>query len=184
MGYTNYNYVSLANEADLTTPTSAQGQYRLGDVVVIDLSTPTSTGITRTTEVKKYMYVKSHAALTQYQPYVIVPSATAGAEWVTAAPVTLASEICLIGVPQVAFTSGYYGFVQIQGRATAKIAATTHTIGDSLKLPSAATAFTTDGTSGSAIFSANSAAFCTTVSTAAETKEVVLVGRFCDTPAT
>lgn len=100
---------TLGNIGDLTTPTSTR-VYTLGDVFrFMD---------TDTKSVKEFMYVKSHAALTQYQPYVINQSATAGSEFITAVPFTLASAQVLVGVPQVAFTSGYYGFVQIKGKAS------------------------------------------------------------------
>lgn len=177
MGYTVYNYVSLANEADLTTPTSSQGQYRLGDVVRVDLSVPSSTGVTRTGEVKKYMYVKANGALTAYQPYVIVPGTTSGSEWVAQSATTSTTVCNLACIPQVSFTSGYYGFVQIEGKCTAKIAATTHTIGDCLELISAATTLTPTTTSGSTTFGADTVAICNSVSTGAESASVMLVGR-------
>jgi len=107
---------ALGNQTDLTTPTEAQ-VYKLGTIVeTIDEDTKS---------VHKYIYVKSHGALTQYQPYVVTASGTAGSEVITAAPVATASAVVLVGVPQVAFTSGYYGFVQIEGKGTAVIAAST-----------------------------------------------------------
>lgn len=167
MGNVNaYTRISLGNTSDLTTPTSS-AYYPVGGVVeVTDYDGP----------VKKFMYVKSHGTLTAYQPYAIVPSATYGL--ITAAPATSTTVINKIGVPQVAFTSGYYGFIQIEGAATAKLAAETHTIGDHLEVVSAATTFNlSSATSGSTSFDASCAAVCNSVSTGAESASVVLVGR-------
>ena len=93
--------VALGNKSDLTTPTSTQ-EYPLGAIV--------ETFDSNSDIVKQYMYVKSHTTLTQYQPYVINGGGASGSEWITGAAVTLASAVSLVGVPQVAFTSGYYGF--------------------------------------------------------------------------
>lgn len=112
MTTTLYNRLNLGNKNDLTTPTSTQ-EYPLGYIYEVSDS--------NTAAIKKYMYVKSHAALTAYVPYLISASGTAGSEVITAAPATLASAVNLIGIPQVDFTSGYYGFVQIEGKTTAAL---------------------------------------------------------------
>lgn len=172
MGNTVYNYVSLANARDLTTPTSTQGPYRLGDVVRID---DVDNGVKC---VKKFMYVKAANALTAYVPYVVVPGAVAGSEWVAQSPTTSTTVSNLVCVPQVAFTNAYYGFVQIEGKATAALAAATHTIGDHLELTSAAVSLVlSSATSGSTSFDASCVAICNSVSTGAESASVMLVGR-------
>lgn len=104
------NYIAVNND-DITTP-SATAKYPLG--MEVDIKTTTN-------EIKRFKYVKSHGALTAYVPYAINGSHTSGSETITAAPATLASAVNLIGVPQVAFTSGYYGFVQIKGIATSAV---------------------------------------------------------------
>lgn len=102
----------VINEDDLTTPSSAiNPNYLLGQVYSFKDSSNSAA-------VKQFMYVKANGALTAYVPYRIVASGTAGAEWTTAAPITLTASVSLIGIPQVAFTSGYYGFIQIAGAAT------------------------------------------------------------------
>lgn len=132
------NRLALGNKSDLTTPTSTR-QYRLGYIY---------SEIDDTTQVvKRYIYVKSHAALTQYQPYVITNGGTAGSEWITGAPATLASAVVLVGVPQIAFTSGYYGFVQIEGNATGLITASTGYVnGNAMKVVNTGTSFVADST--------------------------------------
>jgi hypothetical protein len=172
MGNTVYNYVSLANARDLTTPTATQGSYLLGDVVKIyDVDNGVKV-------VKTFMYVKAGVAMTAFQPYVIAPGAASGAEWVTATAATSTTVINVACVPQVDFTINYYGFVQIEGKASAKLAAVTHTIGDTLELISAATTLTLNSaTSGTVVFDASVVAICNSVSTGAETGSVMLVGR-------
>jgi len=99
------------NEEALTTPTSTQ-KYTLGQEVTFRNM---STGL-----VDKYVYVQAHAALTAHVPYIVVPVASTGtgSEWKSAAPVTNTAEQSLVGVPQAAFTSSYYGFVKVQGQST------------------------------------------------------------------
>lgn len=121
---------ALANIADLTNPSATQ-DYKLGIVIEIQDDA--------TKSIKKYKYVKSHGALTQYQPYVVTASSTAGSEVITAAPVTIVSAVVEIGIPQVAFTAGYYGFVLIEGKGTAVITSATYVTGNALKLTNAAT---------------------------------------------
>jgi hypothetical protein len=154
-------------EGDLTTPTLEKNPtYPLGAIYnVVDTNNPSA--------IEQFMYVKSHAALTQYQPYTVVGASTASAEVVTAAPATLASGVTVC-IPQVAFTSGYYGFVQIFGACTAKLAAETHVAGDYLELLTTGTTLIVDGTSGATAFSAKSVAVQVGALTGAGTTTVFL----------
>ena len=117
--------VALGKIEDLTIPTSTQ-EYPLGlEVVVEDSDTKT---------IKKFIYVKSHAALTAYVPYALNFTSTAGSEVITSAPVAISAQI---GIAQVAFTSGYFGFIQTMGDCLANHAgATTNTY--ALKISAAA----------------------------------------------
>lgn len=156
------------SETDLTTPSSAIGPYPLGFVwEVQDDAAPNA--------VKKYMYVKSHTTLTQYQPYTVVFANTSQAEVVTAAPVTLASGVTPC-IPQVAFTSGYYGFVQIFGACSALLANETHVAGDYLELLTTGTTLIVDGTSGSTAYSAKGIAIQVGTLSGAGTATVFLFG--------
>jgi hypothetical protein len=143
------NFFTITQQ-DLTTPTSTQdNRYKLGQVVAI-LDTDTQME-------KRFIYVKSHSALTQYQPYVLGYSNTSGSEVITAAPATRASGVTVV-VPQVAFTSGYFGFVQVFGPCTALLANETHVAGDFLEILNAGTTFIVDETSGSTAYSTKSVA--------------------------
>jgi hypothetical protein len=105
----------IGNIGDLTVPTATQ-QYTLGrEVTVVDSDK---------LAVKKFVYVYAPGALTQYVPYNISNTQASGKEVVAIAPVTTSGAVCLVGVPQVAFTSGYYGFVQTMGNLTAVLTAT------------------------------------------------------------
>lgn len=132
----------VVNETDITTPTSTlNGLYVLGQIYSFkDSSAPNA--------VKQYMYIKANGALTQYQPYRIVNSGTSGAEWTTASFISLSAPVTLVGIPQVAFTSGYYGFIQIGGVATYKAPATTVAAGASLKAMTSGTALVVDSSTG------------------------------------
>lgn len=159
---------ALGKIDDLTIPTATQ-EYPLGSVVVIEDEDSKA--------LKKYIYVKSHTALTQYQPYIIGVSATAGAEVITSAPATLGAPGSLICIPQVAFTSGYYGFVQIEGTANCLMTAETYAVGDYLQILNTGTALVVDGTTGSTVISENSSAICKEAGTTAEAKSVYIIGR-------
>ena len=137
--------VGAINQLDLTTPSSTKNTaYELGGLYnMIDSDNPTA--------VKTFMYVKAHTTLTQYVPYTVVFSNTAGAEVVTAAPATLAGQVTVC-IPQVAFTTGYFGFVQIIGQCTAALANETHVAGDFLELLNAGVTLIVDGTSGSTAY--------------------------------
>jgi len=102
------DYLQTIDTDDLTNPTSTR-KYDLGirfrDVSSTDAIKP------------EYIYVKSHGALTQYYPYQISSSNTAGSEVITKAPATTASGAVVVA-PQVAVSSGYYAWVQVKGKAT------------------------------------------------------------------
>lgn len=149
----------VLSEVDLATPTSTQ-KYPLGMIIdVTEKPAPNSTE-TASKAVKKYIYVKSHGALTVYQPYVLTESSTAGAEVQTAAPATLAAPGQKVVVPQVAFTSGYYGFVLLEGDGKVLMTAETYAVGDFLQILNAGTALVVDGTSGATAKLVNSCAIC------------------------
>ena len=102
------------NIGDLTVPTST-AQYKLGRVVTFqDPDTQT---------VKKFKYVYASVALTKNAPYAVTNTPTSGKEVQAATPITLAGAVTEVCFPQVAFTSGYYGFVQIEGNGNAVITA-------------------------------------------------------------
>jgi hypothetical protein len=94
------------------------------------------------------MYVKAHAALTAYQPYIVAMSGLAGAEFATAAPLTLAAPGYYVCVPQVAFTTLYFGWVLIGGDGKGLATAETFAVGDMFQLVTAATAFNISGSTG------------------------------------
>jgi hypothetical protein len=158
-----YNLTALGNYNDLIVPTATR-QYPLGEIYDIE---DTTTGA-----IKQYMYVKSHTGLTAYQPYLITNSITAGSEWITAAPATLSSSVNLIGVPQVAFTSGYYGFVQISGAMSCAVDRAV-TSGWTLEMLNAGTSLTGQATT--ELIGTIGLSVSTT--TAAGTASVVLSGR-------
>lgn len=156
------------SETDLTVPTATQGAYPLGySHRCIDSANPNS--------IKEFIYVKSHAALTQYQPYTVVFLNTSGSEIVTAAPATLADYVTVC-IPQVAFTSGYYGFVQISGQCIAKLANETHVAGDYLELLTTGTTLIVDGTSGSTAYTTKGVAIQIGTLSGAGTASVNLFG--------
>lgn len=159
---------ALGNQSHLTTPTSTQ-VYQLGIVV--------STIDEDTKAVHKYMYVKAHTGLTAYQPYIIGNSATAGSEVITAAPATLGAPGSLVCVPQVAITSAYYGFVQIEGTATCLLTAETYAVGDTMQILNAGTALVVDGSTGSPATTVNTSAICKEAGSTAVARSIYLIGR-------
>ena len=120
-------------------PTST-AKYKLGTIVLTEDSSKTTRS--------KWMYVKAHAALTQYQPYIVAMSGFAGAEFVTAAPLTLAAPGYYVCVPQVAFTTLYFGWVLIGGDGKGLATAETYAVGDMIQVITAGTAFNISGSSG------------------------------------
>ena len=181
MQHTINNRVVL-NETDLTTPTSAQ-KYPLGTIVEI-VEKANSSSETASLAVKKFIYVKSHAGLTLYQPYVLGKSSTAGSEYITAAPATLASPGQKVVIPQVAFTSGYYGFVLFEGDGSVLMTAETYAVGDFLQVLNAGTALVVDGTTGSTVELVNSTAICKEAGTTAVARKCYLFGTKAVTAAT
>lgn len=160
---------------DLTAPTAAK-KYKLGlELVLVDEDTG---------DVKKFLYVKSHAALTQYQPYQLTYLATADAEISTKGPVTLGAGSAVVVVPQVAFTSGHYGFVQTQGDARCKVPAATHAVGDFLEVLTTGTTAVVDGTSGATILTTKSFAVSKAAGSSATDISVGLNGRNVEIAAT
>jgi hypothetical protein len=163
-----YTRLGLANKNDLITPTLAQA-YPLGyEYVEYDDSK---------TAIKRYKYVKSHTTLTAFQPYVVSISGTAGAEVVTAAPATLSAPGSLVGIPQVAFTSGYYGFVAIEGDCSCLLTAETYAAGDMLQILNTGTALVVDGSTGATAVSVNTSAVCKETGTTAVKRAIYLLGR-------
>lgn len=164
--------VALGNYADLTTPSLLQSSfYKLGQIIDVENSDKTAK--------QSYMYIKSHDALVQYKPYVITPGGTDGAEVITAEMPTdghLAPGPT-IGVPQVAFTSGYYGFVLIRGNGYGLIGSEAHEIGDMLTVNDTSTTFIVDGSTGATAYSVNTFAICQTTGADAETIAIYLIGR-------
>jgi len=161
------NYTSIS-ETDITTPSSTQ-RYPLGLEVTFEDSSAQDA-------IKKFVYVKSHTTLTQYQPYIISYLGTAASEVVTAAPATQTSYINQVAVPQVAFTSGYYGFVQTQGQCTAKVAAETYASGDPGEVINAGTTFIVNGTSGTPLIDNKTAMIYQATGSTATSVAVYLLG--------
>jgi hypothetical protein len=158
--------LSIGNE-DVTYPSEA-AKYPIGTKIRVEDGLNTE---------KEYMYVQSHGALTQYQPYIINHT---GVTLKTGAPATGAA---LIGVPQVAFTSGYYGFVQIRGDATVKIGAETYVAGDHLEVLNTGTLSVVDGTSGSTVETVNSFGVSKAAGSSATTIAAYLLGNKADIAA-
>jgi len=101
-------YIQSIDTDDLTNPSSTR-KYDLG-VKYVDVNSSAAIK-------PEYMYIKSHAALTQYQPYQESITNTAGSEIISKAPVTQTSG-ARIFAPQVAVTSGHYAWVLVKGIGT------------------------------------------------------------------
>lgn len=158
---------ALGNWSDLTTPSSTQ-KYPLGAIVAVYNDSDKA--------MSRYEYVKSHAALVQYTPYVIAYSTTANV--VTAAVGTMGAPGSQVCVPQVAFTSGYYGFVLIEGKGKALTCTETYANGDFMQVvTSSPTAVVVDGTSGSTTMSVNSCAIILESGTTATSKNIYMFGK-------
>lgn len=168
-------YLAL-DRTDLETPTAA-AKYAVG--TVIHTADARNGGAEKT-----YIYVKAHAGLTAYKPYVLAIGAVAGAEKVTKAPATLAAPGSIVAVPQVAFTSGYYGFVQIKGDATVLMKAETYAVGDHLQILNAGVTLVVDGTSSSTVESINTCAISKATGTTAVAQPVYLKGEMAVIAAT
>lgn len=126
-------------EEDLTVET-VTAKYALGTQIEFRNM---STGL-----VDRYVYAKAHVALTQYAPYAIYTAAStaAGSEVVTAAPVTNTAQQVIVGVPQAAFTSSYYGWLKTKGLTT--IVTTTGLVADSYGKVVGSAATVIDGSTG------------------------------------
>lgn len=161
-------YYGLARLSDLTTATTGQGAYKLGDeVLVVD---------TTKSAVAKYKYINAATtALVAYSSYVIEQRGTAGAEVVTAAPATTTTASVEVCTPQIAISSGSYGFVLVQGHGKATIPTSTGVnAGFQLKLTNGATSLF--GSSATLGYSAASCAAIVT-STTGVTGSVYLHGK-------
>lgn len=150
---------------DLTRP-SSERKYSLGEVYV-DYSS--------TDAIKpKYVYVKSHGALTASQPYQVSYSNTVGSEVISKAPGTIGSGAC-VGVSSVAVTSGYYAWLQFGGKASV-LCTDTVAAGDFVEVLNAGTGLKLDGgVSGSTVEGATSLGIAVTAGTGAQT--IVLSGK-------
>jgi len=166
------NVQSIQN-VDILTP-QATAQYVVGEVYQIQDSVY---------GLRQAMYVKAHAALVAGASYVIVPNSALPGEFITKAPVTSVDAVNLVGTALSAVTSGYYCFLTVEGVVSAGLAATTYTIGDFVKLISAATSFTPITTSGSTTMTVAAAAMCLTVGTAGGVGNVLILNRMVTTPA-
>lgn len=165
--------VTGINQDDLLAPSAAR-KYPLGlEVAVVD---------TATDKIKKYVYVKAHAALVASTPYVLAFSTVAGSEVKTAAPITDATNSKKVVVAPVAFTSGYYGFVQIAGQCKVAVSGS-HTVDDYLELTSASTQLVANGTTGETVFDDKACAICADISTGSEVATVILLGATVQTAA-
>jgi hypothetical protein len=126
--------VSLNKIEDLTTPTST-AKYPLGVEVIIEDSAYKA--------VKRYKYVYAPTGgLTQYVPYNISNTQESGKEVVAIAPAATSGVVSLIGWPQVAITSGYYGFVQVEGNLTSVLTAASGVAGLTYKVLAGGTTLT------------------------------------------
>lgn len=158
-------FINSIDTDDLTNPTSSR-KYDLG-AQYMDASS--------TDAIKpEYVYVKSHGALTQYQPYQLSTSNTAGSEVISKAPATTDSGATVVA-PQVAVTSGYYAWVQYKGKATVKTTST-FAAGDYAEVLNTGSGLVLDGgSSGSTAEGAQSVGIATTA-TSGGSATVVLSG--------
>lgn len=132
------NHPVSLSEVDLVTPTST-AKYPLGFQITVGEKANISSE-TASTASKRFVYVKASAALTAKNVYLIQPSGTAGGEVGTATPAT--SSVAMgCGVANVAFTSGYFGFLQIEGDTQITSAGAT-TAGNTGKLANGVTTVT------------------------------------------
>lgn len=137
-------------------------QYCPGEEVTVanGLSIPTT-----------YKYVKAAAALTAYQPYVLVNDA----DGVTTASPATSAVAKMIGIPQVAIAKDSYGFVAVAGLCKAKTGIQAK--GDTLEVINSGTTLIVDGTSGSPAETAGTVAISCETAAAAATVKVNLLGK-------
>jgi hypothetical protein len=158
-------FIQSIDTDDLTNPSSTR-KYDLGaqyvDVSSADAIKP------------EYVYIKSHGALTQYQPYQLSTSNTAGSEVTSKAPATTDSGATVVA-PQVAVTSGYYAWVPYKGKATV-LTTDTFAAGDYAEVLNAGTGLKLDGgVSGSTAEGAQSVGIASTA-TSGGSATIVLSG--------
>ena len=150
---------NIGNIGDITTPTSTQ-LYPLGYTRTFWDKSTSASKIT-------YQYVQAAATLTQYGVYVLTYSSTAGSEFTTGTPASLAVYQQVV-VPQVAFTSGYYGWVAVEGYAKVN-PTSTPTAGHFGKVVNAAITATDEAT-------ISTASICIFLSAAASATPCILLG--------
>jgi len=158
-------FIQSIDTDDLTSPSSTR-KYDLGaqyvDVSVSGAIKP------------EYVYIKSHGALTQYQPYQLSTSNTAGSEVISKAPATTDSGATVVA-PQVAVTSGYYCWAPYKGSVTVKTT-DTFAAGDFAEVLNSGTGLKLDGgSSGSTAEGAQSVGIASTA-TSGGSATVVLSG--------
>jgi hypothetical protein len=148
---------------EFITETSAVAKYNIGAEVTVaenGVSIPTT-----------YKYIKAASALTAFQPYVLVDNADG---ITTAAPAT-STVIKLIGIPQTAIATAYFGWVAIKGACKAKTGIQAK--GDTLEVINGGTTLIVDGSSGSPAETANTVAISSEAAAAAGTVAVNLIGK-------
>ena len=158
---------SIGTWGDLTGTSSTQ-IYDLGREITIKNDANNT--------VQTYMYLYASTGLTQYQPYQIQYSSTAGQEIQAGAPATLAAPGRQCVIPQVAVTSGYYFWGIVEGDCIALVPAVTYAVGDHLKLTNACTTMIVDGTSGSTSRTVNSCGISKTAGSTATGAAIWLFG--------
>ncbi len=136
--YTILGYGAISEES-FTTPTSDR-RFPLGTILNVE---------TGTAEMKRYIYIYATGALTAYIPYELTWS---GTKLGAAAPATGNGQIV---VPQVAFTSAYYGWALVQGTGSVYMDAETYAIGDHVKAFNAGTTCKVEGSTGSTVRTLN-----------------------------
>lgn len=156
-------------ESDITTPSSTR-KYPMGYTIPVEDSTYNG-GIT------EYTYIRANAAaLTINVPVIMDLGSTEASAVVVSTPVTLGAPGARVVVPQVAFTSGYYGFVASKGFCECVHVAETYVVGDMLQLLSAGVSLAVDGSSGSTIKTVNTCGVTIDAGTTAVAKTIFLNG--------
>ena len=158
-------FIQSIDTDDLTSPSSTR-KYDLG-AQYVDVS---FSGAIK----PEYVYIKSHGALTQYQPYQLSTSNSAGSEVISKAPATSDSGATVVA-PQVAVTSGYYCWAPYKGSVTVTTT-DTFAAGDYAEVLNAGTGLKLDGgSSGSTAEGAQSVGIASTA-TSGGTATIVLSG--------
>lgn len=148
---------------DFVKEVSSVAKYNAGAEVVVasdNVSIPTV-----------YKYVQAAAALTAFQPYVLVETKDGVT---TAAPAT-SSVAKIIGIPQVAIAKDSFGWVAVGGLCEAKTGV--QAAGDTLEVLNAGTTLVVDGTSGSPAETVGTVAISCEAATAAATVKVNLLNK-------